>query len=96
MADDVGVEPDMIEHRKSRDHEVGDSTAKDGDMRIEDELSVHGSNTKRVQSAEKAEKKSEEIKPSKMKRILGNLGLDAGTVLMMFKYVKRSQVNDID
>jgi hypothetical protein len=83
MADDVGAEPDMTEHRKPRDHEIEGVTVKDGDKNIGETSSSHGSKAKKVQSGQKEEEK----KPSKLKETWGKLGLDMGTVLMMFKYV---------
>ena len=80
MADNAGVEPGMTEHRNPRDHEIEAPTVKEGDEKIEKQSSNHGSNAENVRSGEKEEKKKEE-------EMWGKLGLDMGTVMMMFKYV---------
>jgi hypothetical protein len=88
MADDAAVEPDMTEHRKPRDRETESPTVKEGDEKIDELPSNHGSNAENVRSGEKEEKQAvEEEKPSKVKEMWGRLGLDMGTVMMMFKYV---------
>jgi hypothetical protein len=84
MADGVGAEPDVTEHRKPRDHENGGSTAQDGDGKQGETSSNHGAKAEKVQTGQEEE---EEKKPSKSKELWGKLGLDMGTVLMMFKYV---------
>jgi hypothetical protein len=83
MASGVGAEPDMTEHRKPRDHETEGSTVKNGDENIGETPRNHGSKIEKVQSEHKEEAK----KPSKLMEMWGKLGLDMGTVLMMFKYV---------
>ncbi|KAE9372370.1 hypothetical protein N431DRAFT_339051 [Stipitochalara longipes BDJ] len=56
---------------------------KDSDEKIEGEPANQGSSAERVQSEEN--EKKEEKKPSKLKEIWAKLGLDIGTVMMMFK-----------
>jgi len=89
MAGDVGAEPEVAERRKPRDPETGGSTAQSGDERIAETSSNHGP------KAEKAETgpKEEENKASKLKKAWAKLGLDMGTVLMMFKYVWNIVIN---
>lgn len=87
MADDAGIEPDMTENRKPRDHEIGSSTAKDGNGNVEGEAGDQGSSTERVESGPSEAKQGDEKKPSKLKEMWGKLGLDMGTIMMMFKYV---------
>jgi hypothetical protein len=50
-----------------------------------DLMSSHGSKTEKVKTGEEAGKEAEKPKPSKLKAMIGKLGLDVGTVLMMFK-----------
>lgn len=89
MAGDVGAEPEVTVRRKPRDPETGGSTAQSGDERIAETSSNHGP------KAEKAETgpKEEEKKASKLKKAWAKLGLDMGTVLMMFKYVWNVVIN---
>ena len=95
FADDAEMEPDTTEHRKPRDHGIEDSTVKDGDGKVEEETSNQGSDAEKVQSGEKEEKKADEQKPSKLKEIWAKLGLDIGTVMMMFKYVWPMSIRDL-
>jgi hypothetical protein len=85
MADAVGAGPNVTEHRKPRDPETEGSTEKNSDENIGEASSNHGSKVERVQNGEEKEEK----KPSKWKEIWGKLGLDMGTVLMMFKYIQQ-------
>ena len=89
MADNAEMEPDMTEHRKPRDHGIEDSTVKDGDGKVEEQTSNQGSDAEKVQSGEEVAKKGDEKenkkKPSKLKDTWAKLGLDLGTVMMMFK-----------
>jgi hypothetical protein len=87
MADDAGLEPDASKHRKRRDHEVGGSTVEDGTGKVEEEASNQRSNAERAGSRANEERQAEEKKPSKLQEMWGKLGLDMGTVMMMFKYV---------
>ena len=87
MADDAGAEPAVTKTRKPQDQEIEASPVKDDDRKVEEEVSNQGSNTERAQSRENEEKKDDEKKPSKLKEMWGKLGLDMGTVMMMFKYV---------
>ena len=96
MADDTGIEPDMTENRKLRDHEAGASTAKGGDEKADRESSNDGSNAEQVQSGENGEeKKKKKKKQSKLNEMWGKLGLDMPTVMMMFKHVSRFSIDNI-
>lgn len=78
---DVGREQDATAHRKVRTKDVNGGPLIDGEEvrsagvgRGDEEKTTNGQN---------AEEKNE--KPSKFKEIWGKLGLDIGTVMMMFK-----------
>jgi hypothetical protein len=89
MAGDVVAEPDMTEQRKPRDPETGGLTAQSGDERIAETSSNHGPKAEKVETGQKEEEK----KASKLKEVWGKLGLDMGTILMMFKYVWNVVIN---
>ncbi len=83
------VEAETPENRKLREGErvvaVGEGNAigKDGDAKTPDLLrSPEPSKPAKVQTGGKD---ADKPKPSKFKELLGKLGLDLGTVLMMFK-----------
>ena len=99
MADDVGATLEMTTQRKPRDNVSEGSTAKDAIEKNEEASSHHGSKAERVgsgrsgRSGQKVEEKKPD--PSKLKVLWDKLGLDMGTVLMMFKYVYQRKLIDV-
>jgi hypothetical protein len=93
MADVAGIQPEMTENRKPRDDEIGGSTAKDGNGKIEEEANDQGSSNERVESGPSEDKQGDEKKLSKLKDMWGKLGLDMGTIMMMFKYAWPTCIN---
>jgi hypothetical protein len=87
MAQVTANEPDLGETRETRNGEVGQGEAKNGDGKAEKVLSSHGSKAGNVQTGQKEDDAKEKPSPSKFKQMFGKLGLDMGTVMMMFKLV---------
>lgn len=81
---DIEANPKLPDSRRVQDGQKGDENE---NAKSEDEKtsrlphSPSGSKAEKVTTGVKDEKK----KPSKLKELWGNLGLDLGTVLMMFK-----------
>jgi hypothetical protein len=82
MAEERVAEADVdaIEIRKLR---MGDGETENGTMR-EEEGNMSSANDEKPAGAQEIEEE-EEKKPSKLKEIWGKIGLDVGTVMMMFK-----------
>jgi hypothetical protein len=88
MAQVTANEPDVGPTRESRNGEVGQGQVKNGDGKAEKAPSSHGSKAENVQTGQKEDDaKEEKPSPSKFKQTFGKLGLDMGTVMMMFKLV---------
>jgi predicted lipid-binding transport protein (Tim44 family) len=88
MAQVTANEPDLEGTREARNGEVGQGAVKNGDGKAEKVSSSHGSKAENVQTGQKADDaKEEKPNPSKFKQMFGKLGLDMGTVMMMFKLV---------
>lgn len=83
MADAADVEPEVPEQRRTRNPANGGDGEKDEVQKVADESSSHGAKTENVAARENAEE--EKKKPSKLKEMWGKLGLDIGTLMMMFK-----------
>ena len=82
MADAVEVEPELPDNRKTKVQDPEDDEVKDVEEKYAEPTGSNGSKVKKVETSKKEEEKP---KPSKLKELWGNIGLDTGTVLMMFK-----------
>lgn len=82
MADAADVEPEVPEQRKTRKSANSGEGEKDEVQKVVNESSSHGSKNENVAAGESTEEKK---KPSKVKEMWGKLGLDVGTLMMMFK-----------
>jgi hypothetical protein len=85
------TQPDLTDGRKDRDIEARDETRKEelgtvqnGENKSSEPSSSRGSKAEKVQSAKQKEEGAR-AKPSKLKEMWAKIGLDMGTVLMMFK-----------
>jgi hypothetical protein len=88
MAQVTANESDLGGTREARNGEVGQGTVKNGNGKTEKVSSSHGSKAENVQTGQKGDDaKEEKPSPSKFKQMFGKLGLDMGTVMMMFKLV---------
>lgn len=88
MADAVGVEPKLTDNKKAREHDPEDDDIEAVKEKHTEPASPNGSKVEKVETAKKEEEKP---KPSKFKELWGKIGLDAGTLLMMFKWVSKIQ-----
>lgn len=88
MADDV--EADSTDNRKAGVQHAGDEAAADAEENPVS--SSNGSKPEKVESGEVVEEEEEIPKPSKLKELWAKLGLDPGTLLMMFKFVYAIQL----
>ena len=82
MADAVDVEPELTNNRKARAQDPKDDEVKDIEEKHAEPTGSNGSKVEKVETSQKAQDKP---KPSKLKKLWENIGLDAGTLLMMFK-----------
>ena len=84
MADALNVESESAGNRNARAQKPDEGEAQDieEDQRVP--ISSSGVEAEKVRTAKKPE---EEPKPSKLKEFWGKLGLDPGTLMMMFKWV---------
>jgi hypothetical protein len=80
MANAVDVEPELTDNRKARADEEDDD--------VKDVEEKHTEPTSPIGHTKKEEEKP---KPSKLKELWGKIGLDTGTLLMMFKWVMSNQ-----
>ena len=80
MADAVDVEPALTDNRNAKAVEEDDDV-KDAEEVHTEPTSLNGH----------AKDEEEQPKPSKFKELWGKLGLDIGTVMMMFKCVTSNQ-----
>lgn len=78
MADALGVETELADSRRARVQDLDDEGVMDVEEEQKDPISSNGLNVEKVQ---------EEPKSSKLKELLGKLGLDPVTLMMMFKWV---------
>lgn len=83
MADAADIEPEVPEQRTTRKLANAGEGEKDEVQKVADESSVHDSKTENVAAGESAGE--EKKKSSKLKEMWGKLGLDVGTLMMMFK-----------
>jgi hypothetical protein len=84
MAQVTANEPDLGGTREARNGDVGQGVVKNGDGKAEKVSSSHGSKAENVQTGQN-DVKEEKPSLSKFKQMFGKLGLDIGTVMMMFK-----------
>jgi hypothetical protein len=82
MADAVDVEPELTNNRKAKAQDHEDDEVKEVEEKHAEPTSSNGSKIEKVETSKKAQEKP---KPSKLKELWGKIGLDAGTLLMMFK-----------
>ena len=82
MADAMDVETELTDNRKARAQDPKDDEVKDVEGKHAKPTSSNGSKVEKVETSKKAQDKP---KPSKLKGLWGKIGLDAGTLLMMFK-----------
>lgn len=75
----------QLEMNKPREKVNGDGFFEDGNGKANDGPDLSSSNGSKGQTDKVEEKPEEKPKPSKAKEIWGKIGLDAGTLVMMFK-----------
>ena len=88
MADAAEVEPELTDNRKERTQDPEDDEVKDVE---EEHAGPTSSNASKVEKVETGKKEEKKPKPSKLKELWGKIGLDTGTLLMMFKWVVQVQ-----
>jgi hypothetical protein len=86
MAQVAANEPGLREARDTRNGDIQQGPVKDGERKAAELSSNHKSKAEMVQTGQKEnDAKEEKPSPSKFKQMFGKLGLDMGTVMMMFK-----------
>lgn len=81
MADTAELKPESTDNRKARQSDPEDNVIKDAEEMYTEPANPNGSTVEKAQTAREEEKP----KPSKLKELWGRLGLDIGTIMMMFK-----------
>lgn len=85
-------EPVNLQDQQSKEEDgrgSGNGVLNDQDAKAPEVHSPAGWKAGKVLTADKVEEKE---KPSKVKELRGKLGLDMGTVMMMFKWVLRTEM----
>jgi hypothetical protein len=88
MADAVDVEPEFTDNRKARAQDPTDDDVKDVEEKLTEPTNFNGSKVEKIETVKIEEEKP---KPSRIKELWGKIGLDVGTLLMMFKWVSSIQ-----
>jgi len=83
MSQSSDAKPNRSDKPADLNEDIETGTMNDGPENLDKISNRDGSQAEKVQSGSKSVE--EKPKPSKIKAAWGNLGLDMGTVLMMFK-----------